>query len=198
MKALYKYPQTEFPYQRVLDENQKRDRSQAEFELADTGVFEENRYFDVFAHYAKWTPNDLLIRIVVANRGPDPAPLHLIPTLWFRNTWSWKCDHEGCTPKPRLSLVDGVVRAEHLTLQPFNFCANPSSSSVTPEWLFTDNETNKAKLFGTEPEPGFFKDAFHEHIVRQQTSAVNPDMFGTKCGAHYKLLIPPGLSLIHI
>ena len=102
MKALYKYPQAEFPYAQLVEENSRRGRSEPEFELVDTGVFVTNRYFDVLAEYAKASPDDVLIRITVANRGPEAATLHLLPTLWFRNTWSWGCTHEGCEVKPRL------------------------------------------------------------------------------------------------
>jgi hypothetical protein len=106
MKALYKYPQCEFPYARLVGENQRRGKTEPEFELVDTGAFDENCYFDVFAEYAKASPNDMLIRLTVANRGPDPATIHLLPTLWFRNTWTWGCTHEGCEVKPRLE-ADG-------------------------------------------------------------------------------------------
>ena len=102
MKALYKYPQAEFPYARLVEENRRRGKHDPEFELVDTGVFDDSRYFDVFAEYAKNSPNDILIRITVANRGPEPATLHLLPTLWFRNTWSWGCTHEGCASRPRI------------------------------------------------------------------------------------------------
>ena len=100
MKALYKYPQAEFPYARLVEENRRRGKRDPEFEVTDTGVFDDNRYFDVVAEYAKGSPNDILIRITVTNRGPERAPLHLLPTLWFRNTWSWGCTHEGCETKP--------------------------------------------------------------------------------------------------
>jgi hypothetical protein len=106
LKALYKYPQAEFPYERLLHENQGRGKHDPEFELADTGVFDDARYFDIVAEYAKESPNDLLIRITATNRGPDAATIHLLPTLWFRNTWSWGCKHEGCWPKPRLQQTD--------------------------------------------------------------------------------------------
>ena len=109
MKSLYKYPQAEFPYARLVEENRRRGKDEPEFELADTGVFDDNRYFDVTAEYAKASPDDMLIRITVANRGPEAATLHLLPTLWFRNTWSWGCTHEGCEVKPRIE-ADGNGR----------------------------------------------------------------------------------------
>src|SRR5581483_4993831 len=105
LKALYKYPQAAFPYERLVAENARRGRHEPEFELADTGVFAERRYFDVLAEYAKAGPDDLLIRLTLANRGPEAARLHVLPTLWFRNTWSWACTHEGCWPRPRLAAV---------------------------------------------------------------------------------------------
>ena len=105
MKALYKYPQGEFPYARLVEENRRRSKADPEFELVDTGAFDEDRYFDVFAEYAKASPDDMLIRLTVANRGPEPATIHVLPTLWFRNTWSWGCTHEGCEVKPRLEAA---------------------------------------------------------------------------------------------
>src|SRR5205823_5542792 len=117
MKALYKYPQAEFPYDRLVEENRRRGKHDPEFELIDTGVFAEGRYFDVFVEYAKAAPEDIHIRITVANRGSQPAQLHLLPTLWFRNTWTWGCTHEGCEVKPRIDLVGPVeVRARHANL----------------------------------------------------------------------------------
>src|SRR5262249_39513900 len=117
LKGLYKYPQAEFPYARLVEENYRRTRLDPEFELTDTGILEGGRYFDVFAEYAKASPDDILIRLTVANRGPETATLHLLPTLWFRNTWSWGCRHEGCWRKPRLWLAeDGSICAEHVTL----------------------------------------------------------------------------------
>ena len=120
MKALYKYPQREFPYARLVEENRRRGKADPEFELVDTGVFDENRYFDVFAEYAKASPDDVLIRITVANRGPEPATIHLLPTLWFRNTWSWGCTHEGCEVKPRLEAAGpAAIVARHVSLGEF-------------------------------------------------------------------------------
>src|SRR5437660_5810778 len=118
-KAVYKYPQAEFPYQAIREENRRRGRREPEFELTDAGVFDGDRYWDVKAEYAKASPDDILIRLTVANRGPEPARLHLLPALWFRNTWSWRCTHEGCWPRPGLAaLADGLVRTEHPALEP--------------------------------------------------------------------------------
>ncbi len=124
MKALYKYPQTAFPYEWLVSENRRRTRSDPEFEILDTGVFDKNRYFDVFVEYAKKSPDDVLIRVTVCNRGSEPADFHLIPTLWARNTWTWGCTHEGCDVKPYIGLQpDGKVLIDHTTLGKFRFAA---------------------------------------------------------------------------
>ncbi len=190
MKALYKYPQAEYPYTRLVAENQRRNKQDAEFELVDTGAFDENRYFDVFAEYAKASPDDILIRITVANRGLDEAVLHLLPTLWFRNTWSWGCIHEGCEVKPRIA-ADGArgVAAEHVTLGQFRLLADVGPEGGLPTWLFTDNETNTERLYAADSDSRYFKDAFHEYLVGGNRSAVNPSEFGTKAAAHYQLQV---------
>jgi Glycosyl hydrolase family 63 C-terminal domain len=195
LKGLYKYPHAEFPYEHLVAENRWRSRAEPEFELRDTGAFHESRYFDVFAEYAKAGPDDLLIRLTAANRGPGPARLHLLPTLWFRNTWSWRCTHEGCWPKPRLGAVGpGVVRTEHAALEPFLFTAGPGPGGATPPLLFTDNETNLARLFGVPNVTPYVKDAFHDYVVGGRKDAVSPDPHGTKVAAHYVLDLPPGGS----
>ena len=195
LKGLYKYPQVEFPYARLVEENGRRSRKDPEFELVDTGVFEENRYFDVYAEYAKNTPDDILIRISVVNRGPAPAKLHLLPTIWFRNTWTWGCTHEGCSLKPRISVEkEGLLRLEHETLDRFFFQAEPDAQGQKPQLLFTDNETNYARLFGTPNDGGFVKDAFHEYFIHGRTDAVNQQNFGTKAAAHYLMELKPGES----
>ncbi|HEY9247713.1 MAG TPA: hypothetical protein VIO38_01200, partial [Rariglobus sp.] len=146
LKALYKYPQAAFPYERLVRENARRSRSEREFELGDTGVFDEGRYFDAQVEYAKAGPDDLLIRITVTNRGPEAAEVHVLPTLWFRNTWSWGCTHEGCELKPRLRAVaPDRVDCEHGTLGRFTL----RMAEAAP-LLFTENETNAARLFGGE------------------------------------------------
>jgi hypothetical protein len=191
LKALYKYPQGEFPYARLLEENQRRTRRDPEFELRDTGVFEDNRYFDVFVEYAKHAPDDLLIRITVVNRASVPARLHVLPTVWFRNSWIWGCTGEACTPKPRIALEkESRLTLEHQTLGKFQLHAGPDANGRAPEMLFTDNETNHARLFGTPENGGFFKDAFHEYLIRGRTEAVNPRSFGTKAAASYVLELP--------
>jgi hypothetical protein len=193
MKALYKYPQAEFPYVRLVEENQRRTRLDPEFELADTGTFNDSRYFDIVAEYAKASPDDILIRITVANRGPETATLHLLPTLWFRNTWSWGCLHEGCWLKPRLWLTEeGSVLTEHATLERFQLMAGPSPLGEQPDLLFTENETNAQRLFGGANASPYVKDAFHEYVIHGRQEAVNPKRAGTKAAAHYVLNVPAG------
>jgi hypothetical protein len=194
LKALYKYPQAEFPYARLVAENRRRGREVSEFELIDTGIFHENRYFDILAEYAKSTPNDILIRLTVSNRGRTAATLHLLPTLWFRNTWSWGCTHEGCWLKPRIEQVgDSRLLVQHTTLG--RFCLVAETRSGAPEFLFTDNETNFLRLFGVENANFYVKDAFHEYLVGGRSETVNPRKFGTKAAAHYRLAIPAGHEL---
>jgi hypothetical protein len=190
MRALYKYPQAEYPYARLVDENRRRGRAGRELELVDTGVFDDGRYFDVLVEYAKAGTDDVLVKITVANRGPDAAPLHLLPTLWFRNTWSWGRTGEGYWAKPRMiRAADGSVLADHDSLGRFRLFVEPHPQAGTPALLFTENETNAEKVFGA-PNPGpWVKDAFHEWVVRRRTDAVNPDGFGTKAAAHYTLTL---------
>jgi Mannosylglycerate hydrolase MGH1-like glycoside hydrolase domain len=193
MRALYKYPQAEFPYARLAEENRRRGKLDPEYEIIDTGVFEAGRYFDVTAEYAKASPDDILIRITVANRGPEEAILHLLPTLWFRNTWSWGRSGEAYWPRPGLTLShDGSVRAEHSTLGTYVLAAEPHPQAGAPEWLFTDNETNTARLFGAPNGHPFVKDAFHERVVGSRREAVNPAQSGTKAAAWYRLTVPAG------
>ena len=195
MKSLYKYPQREFPYQDLVEKNGRRSRDEFEYELLDTGIFEDNRYFDVFVEYAKNEPEDVLIRITAYNRGPEPAVLHLLPTMWFRNTWSWDANET----KPELrQAADGAIQASHPQLGVYNlYCAG------TPELLFTENETNSNRLWGQPNPSAYVKDAFHQYLVGGKREAVNPDRMGTKAAAHYVLEVPAGgstivLSLIHI
>ena len=186
MKYLYKYPQAEFPYAELVQKNGGRSREEFEYELLDTGVFDDDRYFDVFVEYAKAGPEDILVRITVHNRGPEAARLRLLPTLWFRNTWSWA----DATPKPSLRAVaSGVVQASHHEL---------GDHWVTfegePELLFTENESNAGRLWG-QPNPSpYVKDAFHSYVVGGQSDAVNPSREGTKAAAHYELDVPAGGS----
>ncbi|HXV61596.1 MAG TPA: glucosidase, partial [Vicinamibacteria bacterium] len=188
MKGLYKYPQAEYPYTRLVEENRRRGKDAPELELVDTGVFDGGRYFDVGVEYAKASPDDILIRITVSNRGPEPAALHLLPTLWFRNTWSWGRTGEGYWPKPRLAARDrSTVEALHDSLGSYTL-----SVAEGAELLFTENETNAERLFGSPGSSPFVKDAFHEYVVRGRSEAVNPARVGTKAAAYYRLEVPSG------
>jgi hypothetical protein len=196
MKALYKYPQAEFPYARLVEENRRRAKHDREFELTDTGVFDGNRYFDVFAEYAKASAEDVLIKITIANRGPEPATIHVLPTLWFRNTWSWGRSGEGhVSPaqKPRLTRLDkSTLVAEHLTLGQYRFAVDAGPDGEQPQFIFTENETNTQRLFDSATASSFVKDAFHEFVIHGNVEAVNPQQFGTKAAAHYRLHLQPG------
>ncbi len=182
MKFLYKYPQREFPYRDLVETNRRRSREEFEYELLDTGIFNENRYFDVFVEYAKEGPDDVLVRITVYNRGPDAAKLQLLPTLWFRNTWSWGEDDR----KPSLrEVAPGTIHASHHELGDYWLhCEGPS------ELLFTENESNSQRLWNQPSASPYVKDAFHARVVTGQSDAVNPGKVGTKAAAHYALDVP--------
>ncbi|HKN01831.1 MAG TPA: hypothetical protein VJX23_15050 [Candidatus Binataceae bacterium] len=193
MKALYKYPQAEFPYAHLVEENRRRSRNDREFELTDTGVFDGNRYFDVTVEYAKAAPDDILIRATIANRGDEPAQIHLLPTLWFRNTWSWGRTGEGYWPKGQIErLRREAVRARHASLGNLVLEFDPASTAELREILFTENETNSERLYGSPNRSPFVKDAFHEYVVNGHHDRVNPEGKGTKCAGYYRLEIPPG------
>jgi hypothetical protein len=184
MKYLYKYPQREYPYRDLVETNRQRSKEDFEYELLDTGAFNDDRYFDVFVEYAKDEPEDLLIRISVHNRGPEAAEIHLLPTLWFRNTWS--CAEGQIKPSVR-KIAPGKVLASHPTLVDYTL-----QCDGTPELLFTENESNASRLWG-QPNPSpFVKDAFHEYVVSGNKEAVNPAHTGTKAAAHYVLQVPTG------
>jgi len=192
-KALYKYPQAPFPYERLVDENRRRGREEREFELVDSGVFDDDRYFDVVVETAKASPNDVLVRITVHNRGPDAAPVHVLPTLWFRNTWGWGRSGEGHTGRPRLSLEAGEsILAEHAELGRFRLAFDVPEGVAAPEVLFTENETNTLRLFGSPNGVPYVKDAFHETVVHGRSEAVNPEHAGTKAAPHFRLVVPAG------
>ena len=204
MKALYKYPQTEFPYDRLVAENAARGLHDPEFELADSGVFDDGRYFDVFAEYAKAGTDDLLIRVTVVNRAERAAPLDILPTVWFRNTWSWGCRHEGCSLRPRAEAGgehhvvlhhQNVTAERQRNLGVLEFHAAATAGGCRPDWLFTHNQTNNQRLFGTANESPYCKDAFHCHLIDGDEAAVNPGRSGTKVAAHYRATIPAGESL---
>jgi hypothetical protein len=190
LKALYKYPQAEFPYALLVEENRRRSRNDPEFKLLDTGIFDAHRYFDVFVEYAKSSPNDILIRVTAANRGPEAATLHLLPTVWFRNSWSWGCLHEGCTPKPAMRRTGpSAVLCEHPTLGRFHFRAASDPGGRAPALLFTDNVTNNERIFQAPNAGPYVKDAFHEYVILGRSDAINPAATGTKAAAHYVLNI---------
>jgi hypothetical protein len=188
MKYLYKYPQREYPYRDLVDTNRRRSREEMEYELLDTGIFDEDRYFDVFVEYAKAGLEDMLVCISVHKRDPEAAQLHLLPTLWFRNTWSWG----GGEPKAMLSQVDeGTVHASHRQLGDYMLQCEGAQ-----ELLFTNNETNASRLWG-QPNPSpFVKDAFHEYLIAHRRDAVNPSKKGTKAAAHYVMDLPAGGSKV--
>ena len=183
LKFLYKYPQDEFPYARLVEENRRRGKDQPEFELLDTGIFDADRYFDVFVEYAKAAPDDILMRITVHNRGPEPAKLTLLPQLCFRNTWSWSANGNV----HRLSTDGGGIKIEHVRLGNFRLDCDGK-----PTLLFCENDTNARRHFGRANARGFFKDAFHEYVVAGNQSAVNPAHTGTKAAALYALTVAPG------
>ena len=186
MKYLYKYPQREFPYRDLIETNRGRSREEFEYELLDTGVFDDDRYFDVFVEYAKEGPEDVLIRITVHNRGPEAARLRLLPTLWFRNTWSWGEDDR----KPSLREAGpGAIQASHHELGEYWLYCDGA-----PELLFTENESNAGRLWGQPNASPYVKDAFHAYIISGQGEAVNPAKAGTKAAAHYVLDVPGGGS----
>jgi hypothetical protein len=183
MKYLYKYPQREFPYRDLVETNGRRTREELEYELLDTGIFDDDRYFDVFLEYAKEGPEELLIRVSVYNRGPEAARLHLLPTLWFRNSWSWGDEGE----RPVLREAGGAIVASHPELGEYTL-----SCGGAPELLFTENETNAQKLWGQPNPTPYVKDGFHRYVVAGERDAVNPAKTGTKAAARYVLEVPAG------
>jgi hypothetical protein len=192
MKMLYKYPHAAYPYHDLLQTNRARGFEQPEYEIFDTGVFADGNYFDLFVEYAKANPNDLFVKITAINRGSKSAELHLLPTLWFRNTWSWGYP-EGpmgeTSEKPVLHLANGqCVVAEHVGLGTYWLYAEESPDA----WLFTENETNFQRLFGTLNRSPFVKDAFHRYLVDGETGAINPEQTGTKTAAHFSRTLAAG------
>ena len=189
MKYLYKYPQRAYPYDDLVKTNQRRGRNDFEYELLDTGVFDDDRYFDVFVEYAKASPENVLVQITIANRGPEPATLHVLPTIWFRNTWSWGSED----PRPELRLLNGggAVAAAHPVLGEYVMRADGA-----PEWLFTENETNTERLVSMRNRTPYVKDAFHSYLVHGRRESVNPERKGTKAAAHYTVTVPGGGSQV--
>jgi hypothetical protein len=192
MKGLYKYPQARFPYESLTDTNRTRTRTEAEFELCDTGAFDGGRYFDVQIEYAKGGPDDVLIRIRIHNRGEQSAVLHALPTLWFRNSWVWGCDHEGCSAKPRMWEEDGRVLSSHESLGNVEFRAAPLAGVGQPTWLWTENETNPARHPSIPTAGKHFKDAFHQFVISGDVTALAANRRGTKVAAYFLQVIPAG------
>jgi hypothetical protein len=190
MKYLYKYPQQAYPYESLVRTNRARSRHELEFELIDTGVFDEDRYFDVFVEYAKAGPEDTAIRITVANRGPDPADLHVLPTLWFRNTWSW--NKRASKPSLEGSRIGNasLVSASHPEVGLYRLYCDS-----TPELLFTENDTNLERIFGVPNASPYVKDGIDNYIVHGIHAAVNPSQTGTKASAHYRVMVAANSSI---
>lgn len=185
MKMLYKYPQQEFPYARLIEENKKRNRSEPEYDLIDTGIFDDQRYFDVFVEYAKVSTDDILIRITIHNRGAENASIHVLPQIWFRNTWAWGYH----SYKPEMFRDnDGIIKVDDRRLGNYYLYADEN-----PEMLFCENETNTPKLY-KEAKEGYFKDGINDYIVNGRKEAINNSSHGTKAAVQYKLTIAPGDS----
>ena len=185
MKMLYKYPQSEFPYEKLVEENKRRNKLQPEYDLVDTSIFEDHRYFDVFIEYAKASTDDLLVRITIHNRGPEKAPIHLLPQVWFRNTWAWGYH----SYKPGMFRdKQGVIKIDDKRLGHYYLYADEN-----PEALFCENETNTGRLYGHARE-GSFKDGINDHVVGARRNVLNKTHSGTKAAFHYKLSIPAGKS----
>ncbi len=189
MRFLYKYPQGAFPYAQLVDENAKRGRTAPEFELLDTGIFEGDRYFDITVEYAKVDCEDILMRVHVENRGPDDAPLHVLPTVWFRNTWSWANGQE----RPSLAAMgDAPAGTSLIQVESGEYGARWLYADGAPPLLFTDNDTNGARLFGLPRDGRFYKDGIGDAVLEGKSTAVNPEQQGTKGAAHYALRVPAG------
>jgi hypothetical protein len=189
LKFLYKYPQAAFPYAPLADENKKRTRLDPEYELIDTGVFDERRYFDVFVEYAKETAEDIAIRVTAWNRGPEPARLHILPTLWFRNRWGWGDPYD----MPQALRIDNPGKTL-IEANDYHYGKRWLLFEGSPELLFTQNETNTERLYKTPNRTPYVKDAFHRYVVNGERGAINPEPQGTKAAAHYSSEIAPGKS----
>jgi hypothetical protein len=190
MRMLYKYPQAGFPYEQLVEENARRGRGQPEFELLDTGVFSDDRYFDVFVEYAKADVEDILIRIAAFNRGPEATTLHVLPQFWFRNTWSWGRDLR----RPIARRAASIPGAASVELEHWRYGKRWLLSAGNPDLLFTENETNFARLFNCPNRSPYVKDAFHDYLIHGNKAAVNPDPVGTKVAALYPLYLESGAS----
>ena len=190
MKYLYKYPQAAYPYESLVNENRRRGKDEREFELLDTGVFDDGRYFDVFVEYAKADCEDILVRITVANRGPEAAAIHVLPTVWFRNTWSWS----GDVPKPSLKLCNQMPAV--IELNEPEYGRRWLLAEGSPDLLFTENETNFRRLYGATDASIHAKDSINDYVVNGALDVLNPGNIGTKAAAHYSLTVPAGESVV--
>jgi hypothetical protein len=192
MKYLYKYPQAAFPYLDLVDENKRRGRGEPEYELLDTGIFDEDRYFDVFIEYAKEGPRDMVVRITAVNRGPTAATLHLLPTLWFKDDWTWFPRNA----RPRIEVdysnaASVVLKTTHRKMEPYwLYCETPT------QILFTENESNRELLYGTPNSSPYVKDGINDFLIDRRSDAVNPQQTGSKASVHYVQEIPPGGSMV--
>ena len=195
-KALYKYPQRAYPYNEIVEDNRRMGREGPERELADMGLFEGGRYFDVVQEVAKRTPEDLLWRLTIINHGPDAAPLFVLPSLWFRNTWAWGNEREATMNMPSISREDDFLRVRHENLGNYRFYAEASACEGEMEWLFTENESNTQDLFGVKNATPYVKDAFHRYLIHGDQHAVSPEQIGTKAAALLRLMIPAGASVV--
>ena len=195
MKYLYKYPQAPYPYGQLLEENQRRTKLDDEYELVDTGIFGHGRYFDVIVEYAKADVEDLLIRIHVSNRGPEQAQIHVLPTLWFRNTWSWGHDNRRPSIASRTNGRQRQSQLSTLIAKHWHLGEYALYFSGADDLLFTENESNSERLFGVPSPTPYVKDAFHEYLVKNRRAAVNPAGVGTKAAAHYTLAVNSGETI---
>ncbi len=196
MKMLYKYPQAAFPYADLVETNRRRGKDAPEYELIDTGVFADNRYFDIVVEYAKAGPDDMLIRISATNRGPDAAELHLLPTLWFRNTWSWGQPDAEARPVLRRGDVGGNGHGSRIVVEHPTLGRYVLACDALPELLFTENETNLTRLYGAANPTPYVKDGINEAVVHGRADVVNPAGVGTKAAAQYRRAIEPGATAV--
>jgi hypothetical protein len=190
MKYLYKYPQAAYPYDQLVATNRSRGRQDFEYELIDTGVFDQDRYFDVSVEYAKASPEDILIQITLHNRGPDAAEVHVLPTLWFRNQWSWQRQAD----RPHLRQIAGPPGTGVIEANDPSLGARYLACEGDVPLLFTDNDTNTQRIFGVPNRSPYVKDSINDYIVHSQAAAVNPAQQGTKAAAHYRLTVTGGAA----
>ena len=195
-KALYKYPQRAYPYNEIVEDNRRMGREGPERELADMGLFEGGRYFDVVQEVAKRTPEDLLWRLTIINHGPDAAPLFVLPSLWFRNTWAWGNEREATMNMPSISREDDFLRVRHENLGNYRFYVEASACEGEMVWLFTENDSNTQDLFGVKNATPYVKDAFHRFLIHGDQHAVSPEQIGTKAAALLRLMIPAGATVV--